>query len=215
MRRAPEVSLELTKTHLVIRIPIKAQLVPIAEKLKDRAGSPPYLPPQTLKVFEGVRKGLQNKEIASNMNISERTVKFHVTEIFQRLGITGRAEILKRFGYSLMLLFALFLMPLHAQDKTSKVFSMWVGHTVMLTWTASTSSGVTSYNIYSSASSGGPYTILGSTSGCCSFQALNLVAGNTYYFVATAVAPPCVDGQDVPCGESIYSNEAMATLPTP
>jgi DNA-binding NarL/FixJ family response regulator len=36
--------------------------------------------------------GSSNKEIASALNISERTVKFHVTSIFNKLGAESRAQ---------------------------------------------------------------------------------------------------------------------------
>lgn len=207
MRRAPEVSLELTKTHLVIRIPIETKLVPTAEKLGVEAANPPYLPPQTLRVFEGTRKGLSNKEVGNKLGISERTVKHHMAEIFKRAGIKDRIELLKRFGYSLIMLLA-FATFSSAQTKTSKPFSIQVGHVVTLSWAASTST-VASYNIYSSAVSGGPYQLIGSISSsvCCSYIDLNTISGNTYYFVVTAV--------DSVGDESVFSNEASAAIPVP
>ncbi|HEV3154339.1 MAG TPA: response regulator transcription factor [Candidatus Baltobacteraceae bacterium] len=36
--------------------------------------------------------GLSNKAISSQLNIAERTVKFHVSEIFARLGVANRAH---------------------------------------------------------------------------------------------------------------------------
>jgi len=207
MRRAPEVSLELTKTHLVIRIPIETKLVPIAEKLGVEAGSPPYLPPQVLKVFEGIRSGLSNKEIGNKLGIAERTVKYHASDVFKRTGARGRVELVKRFGYALIMLLA-FAGFSQAQTKTSKPFQIQVGHVVTLSWTASTST-VASYNIYSAAVSGGPYQKMGSISSgvCCTYIDLNTIAGNTYYFVVTAV--------DSAGNESAYSNETSAVIPTP
>ena len=43
-----------------------------------------------------VARGLSNKEIAIELYISEATVKKHLTNIFQKLGIEGREEIKKR-----------------------------------------------------------------------------------------------------------------------
>lgn len=207
MRRAPEVSLELTKTHLVIRIPIESKLVPIAQKLGVEAANPPYLPPQTFKVLEYMRTGLSNKEVGNKLGITERTVKYHMTEIFKRTGLPDRVAILKRFGYTLIMFLA-FTTFSSAQVKTSKPFSIQVGHVVTLSWTASTSV-VTSYNIYSSATSGGPYQKIGSinATSCCAYVDLATIAGNTYYFVATAV--------DSAGNESAYSNETSAVIPTP
>lgn len=39
-----------------------------------------------------VRDGLANKQIARRLGISERTVKAHLTNVFQRLGVTGRTQ---------------------------------------------------------------------------------------------------------------------------
>ena len=39
-----------------------------------------------------VRGGLANKQIARRLGISERTVKAHLTSVFQRLGVTDRTQ---------------------------------------------------------------------------------------------------------------------------
>jgi DNA-binding NarL/FixJ family response regulator len=44
------------------------------------------------EVLELVRQGYPNKSIARRLRISERTVKAHVTHIFQRLGVTDRTQ---------------------------------------------------------------------------------------------------------------------------
>jgi len=38
-------------------------------------------------------KGLANKEIASVLGVTEKTIKFHVTSIFQKFGVGSRAEL--------------------------------------------------------------------------------------------------------------------------
>lgn len=92
-----------------------------------------------------------------------------------------------------------------AQDKTSKGYSVIVGHVVTLGWVASVTTDVTSYNIYVSGTTGGPYTKIGTTSSL-QFADLNGIAGHKYFYVVTAV--------DVN-GESAFSSEVSATLPTP
>ncbi|MDR5694933.1 MAG: response regulator transcription factor [Armatimonadota bacterium] len=44
------------------------------------------------EVLRLVAKGLSNKEIARALKITERTVKFHVTSIFNKLGAGNRAQ---------------------------------------------------------------------------------------------------------------------------
>lgn|ERR1700693_430440 len=60
-------------------------------------------------------------------------------------------------------------------------------HTVTLSWTASTTPNV-SYNIYRSATSNGTYTKVGSVGvGVLSYIDSTTLAGETYFYVATAV----------------------------
>lgn len=81
------------------------------------------------------------------------------------------------------------------------------GHYVDLTWTASTSQGVTGYNVYRATDSGGPYSeITTSPVSGTSYTDNDVAAGATYYYVATAVA-----GTE----ESSYSNQATAVVPSP
>ena len=71
---------------------------------------------------------------------------------------------------------------------------------VSLSWSASY--GATSYNIYESTTSGGPYTKINSTTNT-NYTVTGLTNGATYYFVVTAVNS---------AGESGYSNEVGMTL---
>lgn len=45
------------------------------------------------EVFREAAAGLANKEVAGRLSISESTVKVHLTHIFQKLGVSGRAEL--------------------------------------------------------------------------------------------------------------------------
>ncbi len=79
--------------------------VPVAERLLSAAASPHSLgigdleEPLTareLEVLELVSQGLSNKLIARKLDISEHTVKFHVSAIYTKLGAASRTEAVSR-----------------------------------------------------------------------------------------------------------------------
>jgi len=50
------------------------------------------LSPQQLRVLALVADGLLNKQIADRLGIQERTVKAHMTAVFERLGVRNRTQ---------------------------------------------------------------------------------------------------------------------------
>jgi DNA-binding NarL/FixJ family response regulator len=56
------------------------------------AGGQPKLTPREVEVLRLVRAGLANKQIARKLDISERTVKAHLTSAFQRIGVVDRTQ---------------------------------------------------------------------------------------------------------------------------
>ena len=50
------------------------------------------LTPRESEVLALVRSGLANKQIARRLGISERTVKAHLTSVFQRIGVVDRTQ---------------------------------------------------------------------------------------------------------------------------
>jgi hypothetical protein len=80
-------------------------------------------------------------------------------------------------------------------------------HSVSLSWT-DTDSGIMGYNLYRGSASGGPYTKINSAlDPTAAYMDSSVVAGQTYYYVATAVEDNGV--------ESAYSNETLGVVPTP
>ena len=63
----------------------------IAEKLAGRVGSQ-ELTARELRVLERIVAGRANKEIASDLNISETTVKSHVNSLLGKLGVADRTH---------------------------------------------------------------------------------------------------------------------------
>lgn len=68
---------------------IAAKLVKGVAQPRGRSG---LLSPRERGVLRLVAAGLSNRQIASTLSISERTVKFHVTAIFNKLGADNRAQ---------------------------------------------------------------------------------------------------------------------------
>jgi DNA-binding NarL/FixJ family response regulator len=61
--------------------------------LGARSGSPlSQLTTRESEVLRLVREGLANKQIARRLDISERTVKAHLTSAFARIGVTDRTQ---------------------------------------------------------------------------------------------------------------------------
>ena len=79
-------------------------------------------------------------------------------------------------------------------------------HTVDLSWTASSTVGVVSYNIYRSGASAGPYSKIGNSTST-TFTDSTVQGGQTYWYTLTAV-----DGSNV---ESATSTPVSTTIPTP
>nr|WP_300600728.1 response regulator transcription factor [uncultured Nocardioides sp.] len=55
-------------------------------------GGRPQLTAREVEVLTLVRDGLANKQIARQLEISERTVKAHLTSAFSRIGVTDRTQ---------------------------------------------------------------------------------------------------------------------------
>jgi len=72
----------------------------IARKLMQEINQPSSLPPTTdpltdreADVLRLIARGLTNLEIADNLIVSERTVRFHVSNILQKLHLANRTQV--------------------------------------------------------------------------------------------------------------------------
>lgn len=71
--------------------PLPAQEEPVSEPITvaQRLAS---LTPAQMRVLLGLNAGLLNKQIAYEMNITEATVKAHLTAVFRKLGVKNRQD---------------------------------------------------------------------------------------------------------------------------
>lgn len=56
------------------------------------------LTPQQFKVAKMVNQGLLNKQIAYELQVTEATIKAHMTEIFRKLGVNSRTQVALALG---------------------------------------------------------------------------------------------------------------------
>ncbi|HEY8548940.1 MAG TPA: response regulator transcription factor [Vicinamibacterales bacterium] len=73
----------------------KTYLAPAAAAKLAEGVTRVQLTPRELAVLRLMAEGQSNKEIASALNISERTVKTHLGNLFDKLGVTSRTEAIK------------------------------------------------------------------------------------------------------------------------
>jgi DNA-binding NarL/FixJ family response regulator len=72
----------------------------LAGKLLSRIGraqpGSEVLTARELEVLQLLARGMRNKEIAASLYVSERTVNFHLANIYQKLNVSGRTEALSK-----------------------------------------------------------------------------------------------------------------------
>ena len=68
----------------------------LLQRVAGTAGpATPALTERERQVLRLLAQGLQNKEIAAQLGIQERTVKFHISGIMQKLNVTNRVEAVR------------------------------------------------------------------------------------------------------------------------
>lgn len=76
----------------------KRSVTRVLEKLMRESGARESASTLTARELEIVRmlcRGLRNKEIASQLSISEHTVKVHLSHIYDKLGVDGRLALMR------------------------------------------------------------------------------------------------------------------------
>ena len=70
----------------------------LLSRVGKQGGRPPYetLTARELDVLRLLVRGMRNKEIAARLYVSERTVNFHLANIYQKLNVSGRTEALSK-----------------------------------------------------------------------------------------------------------------------
>jgi DNA-binding NarL/FixJ family response regulator len=80
-------------------LPAGVEQTPTAnEQELDIAEALASLTPQQFRVASMVNQGLLNKQIAYELDVTEATVKAHMTEIFRKLGVHSRIQVALTLG---------------------------------------------------------------------------------------------------------------------
>ena len=48
-----------------------------------------------IEVASLVSRGLTNKEVAKQIEVTEKTVKYHLTNVYKKMGLRGRMELMR------------------------------------------------------------------------------------------------------------------------
>ena len=76
-----------------------------------------------LQILEAIESGCTNGEIAQELGLSKRTVKYHLTRIFNKFGVSGRME-LARYSLRNSVARRTWLLPPNGTIVQSKVLPM-------------------------------------------------------------------------------------------
>ena len=88
----PEQILEAVRVAVSGGAPLDPQAARVLLDARRTVAAPSGLTDREREVLGLVRDGLANKQIARRLGISERTVKAHLTSVFQRIGVSDRTQ---------------------------------------------------------------------------------------------------------------------------
>ncbi len=81
-----------TKLDADLQVAAEATLAHLGE---PSSSGPPALTPRELEVLAGVRAGRRNKEIASALGITDGGVRYHLKNIYRKIGVSRRFEAIR------------------------------------------------------------------------------------------------------------------------
>jgi DNA-binding CsgD family transcriptional regulator len=83
-------------------VPRKSLLDPVEQRAEEllsawrQSGNEVELSPRKHEVLAGVLRNLSNKEIGQKLNITERTVKFHVSALLAKFNVPDRVSLMRQ-----------------------------------------------------------------------------------------------------------------------
>ena len=72
--------------------------LPESVQVRDGGSLLAGLSPREQQIARALAEGLSNKEVANRLNIAERTVKAHLSSIFEKIGVRDRLQLVLRLA---------------------------------------------------------------------------------------------------------------------
>ena len=76
----------------------RSELAATGERLRPAAVARESLTPREMQVALAVAEGASNNEVAAVLYLTPKTVEYHLTRVYRKLGLRSRAELVRRFA---------------------------------------------------------------------------------------------------------------------
>lgn len=78
----------------------RSELAATGERLRPAVVAGESLTPRETQVALAVAEGASNKEVAAALYLTPKTVEYHLTHVYRKLGLRSRAELVRRLAGS-------------------------------------------------------------------------------------------------------------------
>ncbi|GHO75225.1 hypothetical protein KSD_29960 [Ktedonobacter sp. SOSP1-85] len=86
----------VARGEVLVQPQLAGRLLSRVGRERERGARSEALTTRELEVLRLLARGLRNKEIAARLYVSERTVNFHLANIYQKMNVSGRTEALSK-----------------------------------------------------------------------------------------------------------------------
>ena len=73
------------------------ELAATGERLRSASDARESLTPRELQIALAVAEGASNNEVAAALYVTPKTVEYHLTRVYRKLGLRSRAEVVRHF----------------------------------------------------------------------------------------------------------------------
>jgi DNA-binding NarL/FixJ family response regulator len=76
----------------------RLELAASGERLRRATAARESLTSRETQVALAVAEGASNKEVAATLYLTPKTVEYHLTHVYRKLGLRSRVELVRRFA---------------------------------------------------------------------------------------------------------------------